>query len=218
MAYLFEFANITKKLNNDNKMLKISGQVDEGQILILKGPSGSGKSTLLKVLARLIRADAGTVVFKGNEWSSVDPIEWRKNVLYVSQKPVLFNGTVKDNFVLPFSFSSYKLNKARFNLQLAQKYLSDVNLSTEFLEQDAKKISGGEGARVALIRALLINPSILMLDEPNAYLDKESREKVNNLLLKWLQGNTGKAIIMITHNDEDFKLSTNINYLTIQGS
>lgn len=202
MQNLFSFENISYKFENNERFIKESGSVLPGRILVLQGPSGAGKSTLLKVLARLIKADTGTAYLSGQNWNNFPAHEWRLNVHYVSQQPVMFAGSVEENLLVPFKLK--KVNELRTppNLNGIKDYLDRLGLSEQILSQTAKTLSGGEKARIALLRAILINPQVLLLDEPSAYLDQDSREMTMGLLSEWVKTEQ-KGIVMVSHNEED---------------
>ncbi|WP_054692315.1 ATP-binding cassette domain-containing protein [Syntrophomonas palmitatica] len=103
----------------DGRYVMETGNVPSGSVLTLKGESGSGKSTLLKTLARLLEAQGGTVYLNEQEWLGFSPQEWRTKVHYVSQKPVIFKGTMEDNLKIPFRLKSLQdkildINKRNF--------------------------------------------------------------------------------------------------------
>ncbi len=198
----------------DGRYVMESGSVQAGGILALKGESGSGKSTLLKTLARLLEAQGGTVYLNEQEWLGYSPQEWRTRVHYISQKPVVFPGTVEENFKLPFILKSLQdkildINKRNF-------YLDELGLSRKLLTQDARTLSGGEAARMALIRALLIHPQVLLLDEPTAYLDSFSRSRLLTLLKSWVKENEMRAIIWVSHQDDVLDELDNTMVLTLK--
>jgi len=214
MEQFFRFNNLYRRFDIDDRYIMESGSVEPGSILAVRGVSGSGKSTLLKMLARLLTPHDGEVIYRGQHWHSYSPMEWRIRIHYVSQYPVLFDGSLEDNFRMPFAISSVQ-QKRSFNLEQVHQYMQELQLPPNMLGQEAQTLSGGEAARIALIRALLIEPEILLLDEPTAYLDSDSRMRVVRLLNKWLKENSERAIIMVSHKDEDIDELENVSVLTI---
>lgn len=202
MPELFSFKDIYYKFADNNRFIEESGNVQTGEILVIQGPSGVGKSTLLRILARLIKAEGGKAYLSGKDWNNFSPNEWRLNVNYVSQQPVMFAGTVKDNLLMPYKLSVVKEQRTPPTLKEIEDYIDRLGLGKQILQQTAKTLSGGEKARIALIRAILLNPQVLLLDEPSAYLDQDSRELTMLLLREWVQ-TRHKGIIMVTHNEED---------------
>jgi putative ABC transport system ATP-binding protein len=200
MTEFFTFTNIGRHFDN-GEFLQVSGQVEPGQLLMVRGPSGSGKSTLLKILARLIRPETGEVYFHDRDWRSIAPLEWRQRVQYVSQQPVMFEGKVIDNMLLPYKLNQNK-SLAGYNLDKIKEFFNELDLGENLLKQDAQTLSGGQAARVAIIRALMVKPDLLLLDEPTAYLDGGSSQKVNRLMQEWV-GQGEHAIIEVSHHDQN---------------
>lgn len=202
MDTILEFKNLQRSLGNRQSLIRESATVGAGQILAVQGPSGSGKSTLLRVLARLIPFDAGEVWLKGTDWRSIPPEAWRRRVHYVSQKPVMFAGSVEDNLRLPFALKSVQ-GGTQYSHQAAEQYMQFLDMPRDIWNQNALTVSGGEAARVALIRALMIEPEVLLLDEPTAYLDGENRIKVVQLIVRWVNEKNGRAVVMVSHDEKD---------------
>jgi len=184
-----------------------------GAVLVVRGPSGAGKSTLLRILARLQPCISGEVLLKGRSWREIPGTEWRSEVHYVAQKPVLFDGSVADNLAVPFE-SRMLREKKSFDSERAKACLEELMLSAPgFLRQDARTLSGGEAARLVFARALLVGPSVLLLDEPAAPLDGESREAFYRVLTKWLKA-SGRAAVLVSH-DGDHKYLDRFSFLDI---
>ncbi len=202
MDAVLEFKKLRRSLDNRHSLVEESASVASGQILAIKGPSGFGKSTLLRMLARLISSESGELYFQGNAWQSIPPAVWRRSVHYVAQKPVMLAGSVEDNYRQPFALGSV-LEGPTYSRQFAEQYMKILDLPLELLEQNAQTLSGGEASRVALIRALLIEPTVLLLDEPTAYLDGDNRIKVMQLISQWVQEKPGRAVIMVSHDESD---------------
>ncbi|HEX3011182.1 MAG TPA: ATP-binding cassette domain-containing protein [Syntrophomonadaceae bacterium] len=199
MSQLLTF-DLYRHFENEG-FLHVSGGVEIGELLMVRGPSGVGKSTLLKMLARLIEPEKGKVNFHGCDWKSFAPMEWRQRVQYVSQQPVMFDGSVRDNLIMPFKLNQIK-RSLRFDSERVLKLLKALGCAENILDQEANTLSGGEAARIALIRAILVSPELLLLDEPTAYLDEDSKQKVKFLLTEWI-GDGEHAIIEVSHQDRD---------------
>lgn len=203
MAPFFEFYDLAYRFDSGTREIKVSGALEEGGALALRGPSGAGKSTLLRVLARLLKPDGGGVIFRGQDWYSISPGIWRRRVHYLSQKPVMFSGTVLDNLRMPFrlAVAGSGLDEGR-----SAELIEATGLSAAILGQDAYTLSGGETARVALVRAILVDPEVLLLDEPTAFLDEGAQRMVQSLLAKWLVEREGRGAVIVTHKDDDLSV------------
>jgi putative ABC transport system ATP-binding protein len=182
---LLSFKDLTRTLDDEGRRLVVSGQVETGQVLYVQGPSGSGKSTLLRILGRLLTASGGEAWLQGRSWKDIPAPQWRLKVQYLSQKPVVFDGTVEDNLLMPFRFKLLSQRPSPSPGQI-KDYLERLKLPASLLEQSAKTLSGGEAARMALIRALLLEPEVLLLDEPTAYLDEDNRQHLLTWERNWI--------------------------------
>ncbi len=136
-------------------------------ITCLVGPSGSGKSTLLRLLNRLEDPTRGTVLFRGKELASWNVLDLRRRVSLVGQSPIMLPGTVHDNLEAGLRLRGQKL-------QDPIRWLDAFGLGADLLGKDARELSGGEKQRVSLVRALITEPEVLLLDEVTASLDPGS--------------------------------------------
>lgn len=211
---LFSFKDIIYSLGSESRQVKVTACLDEGQVLVARGPSGAGKSTLLRILAKLRPTKSGECFLNKESWSVFSATEWRTKVHLLSQKPTLFNGTVKENLVLPFEIKSLHMQHKKIDLEKAQIILTQLLLPPDILEQDAKTLSGGEAARIVFLRAILIDPDVLLLDEPTASLDEKSKEAFYSVLTHWLVESKHSAII-VSHQ-HDFQHLSNVSYLDIE--
>lgn len=214
MPNLFRFENITYKLGNSGRSIIATAGLHEGGVLAVKGPSGSGKSTLLKILAKLLACEDGEVIFQGRNWLSFSPQEWRININYVSQKPAVFNGTVLDNLRIPYDIKARK--SAKFPSDKALDGMEQLLLGTGMLEQDARTLSGGEAARMSLLRSVLAEPKVLLLDEPTSALDEYSRAATMLFLKNWLGQQKERGIILVSHLDDVGEFS-DLKILELEG-
>lgn len=214
MEIILEFKDLYRTFKNRDSFIKESGGVSNGSILSIKGPSGAGKSTLLRILARLIKPESGDIYLRGQHWLSIPPGIWRRRVHYLSQKPVMFAGTVEDNFRLPFAVKSAK-EQGPYTRDIVESYMKALDLPMNYITQEAQTLSGGEASRVALIRALLVEPEVLLLDEPTAYLDGDSRSRVIQLISGWVKAQSGRAVIIVSHNEDEIKNLDNLSVLAI---
>ncbi|MBE3599733.1 MAG: ATP-binding cassette domain-containing protein [Limnochordaceae bacterium] len=177
-----------------------SGEVPEGGALVLRGPSGAGKSTLLRALARLVPIVSGRVWLAGRDMGEFSPPLWRRLVHYLAQRPVVFDGSALDNVLVPYRLRIFKdlppPGRDRVVEAMTRLGLSDP-------AQDARTLSGGELARVALLRAVFAGPSVLLLDEPTAALDADTRRTVIQFLGRWVKARPGRGLVLVSHVEED---------------
>jgi NitT/TauT family transport system ATP-binding protein len=168
-------------------------KIKEGEFVTIVGPSGCGKSTLLNIIAGLDRPDSGSVIIRGAVASNDTALTKR---IMIFQEGALFPWlNVQDN--VEFGLNIAKMPKEKSG-QVADKYIEMVGLS-KFSESFVHQLSGGMKQRVAIARALAIEPEVLLMDEPFAALDVQTR----NLLHEELVGihkTTCKTILFVTHN------------------
>ena len=180
-------SNLSLLLGKIKILDKINCKIINKSIIAILGPNGAGKSMFLKTINGLIGVEYGKINFNSREID--DHI--RKEIAMVFQKPTLLRRTVLENmqFVL-------KKNNKKSNLKIL-KLLNRVGLDT-FKDRPARLLSGGEQQRLSLARALLINPSLLFLDEPTANLDPYSLNLIEKIVLA--ENKKGKTIILTTHD------------------
>lgn len=171
---MIELRNI-KKTYKDRTVLDIPHLcIRDGSAVALAGANGSGKTTLLRILARVLRADDGTV-------SSPD------NILYLPQHPYAFRGSVLDNVMIG----------AKDRQEMALSLLEDLALSA-LADKQAQSLSGGELQRMALCRVLIRPCALLLLDEPTAALDAQGAELVRDALARY-KAQTNCTVLFSTH-------------------
>ncbi|SDO10789.1 putative ABC transport system ATP-binding protein [Paenibacillus sp. yr247] len=182
---------------------QISTNVLPQDRIAILGPSGQGKSTLLRVIATLEHSDGGSLSLYGRLISSWGPSEWRKRVCYVPQQPAMLPTTVGDNLAVVS-----KLHKRNFDQPLAKKLMGQVGLDDLDWSQKAADLSGGQKQRVQLVRSMLLKADILLLDEVTSALDVESKQAVENTLMKWHE-EQGTGLIWVTHEHEQARRISN---------
>lgn len=180
--------------NGGKEILRdLSFSVAAGDFLAVTGPSGSGKSTLFRLCCHLISPTDGRILVDGEDMLSLDPVGLRKRIVYCFQTPVLFGNTVEDNLAFPCSVRDRK-----FDAERAGELLDRFQLGPELLKHGVRNLSGGERQRVALVRALLFEPELLLLDEPTSALD-ELNTGIVEQAVKSLN-RTGVTVLWITHD------------------
>ena len=174
--------------------------VEQGEFLAVVGKSGSGKTTLLNVLSGIDRLDSGRIVWDGVAFSELNDQQKtlfrRKNIGFVFQFfnliPTL---TVWDNLTLPLNLNGMTSPQ---DLQRAEQLLAEVGLADRRADYP-DRLSGGEQQRVALVRALVHDPKLVLADEPTGNLDEDTGTLVLNLLDR-LTRQMGKGMVMVTHS------------------
>ncbi len=193
---MLEVKNIVKSFDGKEVLKGIDFKVDKGEKVIIIGPSGSGKSTFLRTLNLLESIDLGDIVFEGNKINTkINVDEYREKIGMVFQSFNLFNNlTVKENIML--APVTLKLKTKEEAEKEAIKLLKKINLKDK-ADKYPSQLSGGEKQRVAIIRALAMNPKMMLFDEPTSALDPEMVGEVLNLM-KDLADN-GMTMIIVTH-------------------
>ena len=162
-------------------------------LLSVCGPSGCGKSTLLRVIAGLIPALSGVVLLAGAEAKAIGWPIFRRRVVLVSQRPVLFDDTVRENLIRPFT---YRHAPGQFPETAACAFLERLGIEPRRWEQNALSLSIGQQQRVCLVRALLLRPDVLLLDEPTSALDEQSAAALEETISHWAREEGGSAIVV----------------------
>ena len=180
---------------------EVSLQVRAGQRMAIVGSSGSGKTLLLRALALLDPLDAGEVRWRGEPITAEQVPNYRRRVIYLHQKPVLFPGTVESNFQAPFALGTHR--GSQYERSWIVDRLRDFDRDAGFLEKSATELSGGEGQLAALLRAVQLEPTVLLLDEPTASLDPEAERSVEQFVASWWGAEREKrSLVWVTHQAE----------------
>jgi ATP-binding cassette subfamily B protein len=195
------FEDVTLSFDRGGPVLEhLSFAVDAGEVLAIVGPSGSGKSTIADLLLRLLDPDSGVVRIDGRDLRTVRLEDLRQRVALVDQEPTMLHATIGENirYARPEALDAEVKDAARraaidrFIERLPQKYNTVVG-------ERGMALSAGERQRIAMARAFLTNPSILILDEPTAALDPATEGQVAEGYEAVMRGRT---VIVITHRTE----------------
>ena len=197
--------NINKKYNHQIVLEDISFEINEGEFVSILGASGCGKTTLLKILVGIEKADTGSVFKDGDDITNKKPSQ--RGMGLVFQNYALFpNMNVFNNVAYPLR--AHHIPKAEIEKRVNET-LAIVGLS-EFAKKKPTKMSGGQQQRVAIARTLVMNPDIILFDEPMAALDADIRMSLRKEL-KQLQKELNKTMIYVTHDQEEaFSMSDRI--------
>jgi putative ABC transport system ATP-binding protein len=196
---MLEAEGIARQSGPTRLLEDVSLVVRGGDRVGLVGPSGSGKTVLLRTMALLDPPQAGEVRWKGVrvEGDAVPP--FRREVIYVHQRPVLVSeASVAANLRLPFELSASR--GRRFDRARVLRWLSVLGRASDFMDRSARVLSGGEAHLVAILRALELDPSVLLLDEPAAALDRPTSASLERLLEDWLDEDDSRALVWIGHD------------------
>lgn len=169
-----------------------------GERLGITGPSGSGKTLLLRTLAGLEPLQSGELVFDGRALSDWSMPGYRARVVYVPQRPTWREGTVEAELRAPFAFDVRRGRE--FPAGQTRELLRGMGRDEKFLHQRTDRLSGGEAQIVAVARALLIEPSVLLLDEPTASLDSGTAGAIEELITHWVSASPDRAYIWTSHD------------------
>ena len=208
---LLELSNIYYAVKDKTIIRNVSLAVNEGDYLTIVGPSGSGKSTLLKLCSDLISPTLGSITYNGRNLTAIEPESYRKEVGYCFQRPYLFAKTVRRNILFPYDIRGMKPDMERIKL------LFDLlHMPMEYFERHNDELSGGEMQRICLIRSLIFEPKVLLLDEVTSALDSVNAAIVEQVIDELYKN--GITIVSITHNEEQSLRSANRRITIIDGS
>lgn len=194
---MLELKGVSKQYGDFTALHPTDLHVPEGQTTVLIGPSGCGKSTLLRLVIGLIQPDSGRIIFEGNALSTENLIQIRRKMGYVIQDGGLFpHLTARGNATLMARYLDWERDRIEHRLH----ELSELTQFPESgLDRFPVELSGGQRQRVSLMRALMLDPDILLLDEPLGALDPMIRADLQRDLRQIYQ-QLGKTVLMVTHD------------------
>lgn len=179
----------------------VSLSIAAGQRVALVGPSGSGKSLLLRSLALLDPIEEGEILWRGRSVADGEAPAFRSRVIYLHQRPALAEGSVEENLRQVFELRVHR--GRRYDRDRVVERLQSLGRGESFLKKNAAELSGGEAQLTALLRAIQLEPTVLLLDEPTAALDAEAARLIEDLVAAWLAGDRQqRAYVWVTHESE----------------
>lgn len=208
---LLELSNVSYKVKDKTIIDGVSFSVDAGDYISIVGPSGSGKSTLLKLCSDLIGPTSGCITYEGQDIRTITPEVYRQSVGYCFQRPYLFAKTVRRNILFPYDIRNMKPDMDRiehlFNL---------LQMPMDYFNRRNDELSGGEMQRICLIRSLIFEPKILLLDEVTSALDAKNTIVVEGLIEELHK--RGVTIVSITHNEDQSLRHANRRITIVDGA
>ncbi len=198
MKPVYTIANLRKKYQNKEVLNIDNMQLYQGEIFGLMGPSGAGKSTLLRLLDFLEEPTAGVIEFNGKRFGTdrEPELKQKRKITTVFQRSALLRTSLWNNVVYPLKLRGEEINGEK--KEEIEKLLEQMGL-TEFKDQRADKLSGGETQRAALARALVFEPEVLLLDEPTSNLDPTNIGIIEEMIKQYIK-KENKMILVVTHN------------------
>jgi lipoprotein-releasing system ATP-binding protein len=211
---MLELKNISKSYGTQLILDNISLQVKESEMVSILGPSGSGKSTLLQIIGLLMKADSGQIYLDGIDYATLSE---KDQAIFRNQKlgfvfqfhNLLGEFTCEENIKFPLFIKGNKFNQA--DVELFDKIVQTLGIQP-ILQKLPSQISGGEQQRVAVARALINRPTLLLADEPTGNLDNKNAENLYELFVE-LKAVWQQRIIMVTHNEKLTSHSDQVIYL-----
>ena len=206
---MIEFKNVNKSFNGKSILKDINITIEKGQLVVFIGPSGCGKTTTLKMINKLLIPTSGEILIDGKNINTKNTIKLRRNMGYVIQQAGLLpHLTIGDNIALIASIEKMPKDK------IMEKVLELLNLvgldPEEYLNKYPKQLSGGQQQRVGVARALVMDPDVILMDEPFSALDPITKAQLQDEIFN-IQQNFKKTIIFVTHDmDEALKLGDKI--------
>ena len=198
---MIEVKNIIKRYGNLEVLKGVSVTIGDGEIVSIVGPSGAGKTTLLQIIGTLDKPDSGSVLFDGIDVLALKDKELarfrNRNIGFVFQfHQLLPEFTTLENVAMPALIGGEKRSEA---FARAKELLSYMNLSDRF-EHKPAQLSGGERQRVAVARALINKPAVILADEPSGSLDTQNKQELHKLFFT-LRDEMKQTFVIVTHDE-----------------
>lgn len=204
---MIQTRGITKKFDQLQVLKGIDLNIDKGEIVSIVGASGAGKTTLLQIMGTLDKPDSGTVTINGFELSRLSDSQLsdfrNKNIGFVFQfHQLLPEFTALENVMIPALIAKVKDSQA----QKKAKDLLDLLGLSDRAEHKPNELSGGEKQRVAVARALINDPAVILADEPSGSLDTDNKMELHKLFFD-LRDKLGQTFVIVTHDEDLAKIT-----------
>lgn len=198
---MIQISNITKSFGNLQVLKGINMHIGKGEVVSIVGPSGAGKTTLLQIIGTLDKADSGSIVIDGIDISGLSKdklADFRnRHIGFVFQfHQLLPEFTAIENIMIPAFIAGKSKKEAK---ERALELLDFLGL-TDRANHKPAELSGGEKQRIAVARALINNPAIILADEPSGSLDSQNKAELHNLFFK-LRDKYGQTFVIVTHDE-----------------
>lgn len=198
MLSILTVKNAGRKIQDKWIWENLNFEIFSGDKVAIFGISGSGKSLLLRALGGLDSLQTGQIYFQGKSLDSLSIPRYRSQVIYLHQRPALWEGTVEENLRQVYRLAIHR--HQTYNRSLILEYLKLLDKPADFLQRPVNAISGGEAQIVACLRALQLSPIILLLDEPTASLDANTIHNLEALITAWHEQKPQRAYICTSHD------------------
>ncbi|RCX20998.1 osmoprotectant transport system ATP-binding protein [Anaerobacterium chartisolvens] len=203
---MVKLKNVRKVYNKTTVIDEMDLEIDKGKFVVLIGPSGCGKTTTLKMINRLIEPTSGSIFIDGEEITKVNPVLLRRKIGYVIQQIGLFpNMTIAQNIeVVPRLLKWPSEKRKKRTRELLELVGMDPD---EYINRYPSELSGGQQQRIGVLRALAVEPPLILMDEPFGALDPITRETLQDEVKK-IQKKLNKTVVFVTHDmDEALKMA-----------
>ena len=195
MTNLIEIKDLKVQRNQRDALHVASLDIPRGETLAIVGPNGSGKSTLLLTLAHLLKPASGDVKYGGKSLREWNDLEYRRKIAFVFQDPLLMDMSVEENVALGLKFRGTDKSESQAR---AEKWMKSMGVDS-LSKRRAGQLSGGEAQRVSLARAFVLDPELLLMDEPFSAVDPQTRAQLLQDL-STLLSHDHRTTIIVTHN------------------